>query len=107
MKVIVEGDLKELLTTGRNRKYREIERNVLLMNGLKRVVQIMMAAESPDELNSFSFLHYEKLKYGFRGWSSVRLSNSYVHRLLFEELDDPIGLKLIEIDKTHYGNKKG
>lgn len=46
MKVIVEGDLKELLTTGRNRKYREIERNVLLMNSLKRVVQIMMAAMS-------------------------------------------------------------
>ena len=45
MKVIVEGDLKELLTTGRNRKYREIERNVLLMNGLKRVVQIMMAED--------------------------------------------------------------
>ena len=46
MKVIVEGDLKELLTTGRNRKYREIERNVLLMNSLKRVVQIMMAVMS-------------------------------------------------------------
>lgn len=42
----------------------------------------------------------------YSGLSSVRLDNRYVHRLLFEELDDSITLKLIEIDDTHYGNKK-
>ena len=42
----------------------------------------------------------------YSGLSSVRLDNRYVHRLVFEELDDSITLKLIEIDDTHYGNKK-
>lgn len=42
----------------------------------------------------------------YSGLSSVRLDNRYVHRLLFEERDDHITLKLIEIDDTHYGNKK-
>ena len=45
-------------------------------------------------------------KYHFSGFSSVRLDNRYVHRLLFEEKEDKITLKLIEIDDTHYGNKK-
>jgi Txe/YoeB family toxin of Txe-Axe toxin-antitoxin module len=66
----------------------------------------MMAAESVEDLKLASFLHYEKLKYSYSGYSSVRLSNSYVHRLIFEEKEDRITLKLIEIDETHYGNKK-
>ena len=45
-------------------------------------------------------------RYLFSGLSSVRLDNRYVHRLLFEEKEDKITLKLIEIDDTHYGNKK-
>ena len=42
----------------------------------------------------------------YSGLSSVRLDNRYVHRLLFEEIEDRIALRLIEIDDTHYGNKK-
>ena len=42
----------------------------------------------------------------YSGYSSVRLDNRFVHRLIFEELEDRITLKLIEIDDTHYGNKK-
>jgi plasmid maintenance system killer protein len=106
MKLIAEGDLKELLTTGQNRKYRSIANNKILFNGLKRAVKYMMAAESVEDLKLASFLHYEKLKYSYSGYSSVRLSNSYVHRLIFEEKEDRITLKLIEIDETHYGNKK-
>ena len=106
MRVVVEGDLRELILTGQNRKYRDISRNPILMNGLHRVVQLMMSARAADDLASFSFLHYEKLKYGLSGLSSVRLSNHYVHRLIFEEKEDRISLKLIEIDSTHYGNKK-
>lgn len=30
----------------------------------------------------------------------------YVHRLLFTETEDGIEVELIEIDDTHYGNKK-
>ena len=38
--------------------------------------------------------------------SSVRLVNGLVERLLFSETDDGIEVELIEIDSTHYGNKK-
>ena len=65
----------------------------------------MKIAHHVAELSSFSYLHYEKLKYEYAGLSSVRLSNRFIHRLLFEELEDCITLKLIEIDDTHYGNK--
>ena len=105
MKVIAEGDLKELLLTGHNRRYKAVANNKVLSDGLKRAVNVMMAVETVDELRTVSFLHYEKLKYSFSGFSSVRLSNSYVHRLIFMESDDKITLKLIEIDDTHYGNK--
>ena len=36
----------------------------------------------------------------------VRLSNRFVYRLIFRELEDGIQVDLIEIDNTHYGNKK-
>jgi len=32
--------------------------------------------------------------------------NGLVERLLFSETDDGIEVELIEIDSTHYGNKK-
>lgn len=68
--------------------------------------QLMESAASVEQLKTFSILHYEQLKYKFSGLSSVRLDNRYVHRLIFEEKPDYITLKLIEIDDTHYGNKK-
>ena len=64
-----------------------------------------MNVESLKELQQFSWLHYEKLKYGFSGLSSVRLSNRFVHRLLFKEQEDKLLIELIEINETHYGNK--
>lgn len=106
MKVIAEGDLAELLTAGKNRRYRNVANNIVLFDGLKKVVRYMMAAENAEALKLASFLHYEKLRHGFSGLSSVRLSNRYVHRLIFEEKEDSITLRLIEIDDTHYGNKK-
>lgn len=106
MKVIAEGDLRELLLTGENRRYKAIARNRDLLDGLNRAVSFMIAAENIDNLKSASFLHYEKLKYSYSGLSSVRLSNRYVHRLIFLEEGDKITLKLIKIDDTHYGNKR-
>ena len=106
MKVEAEGDLKELMETGTNRRYKNIVRNKELFDGFHRAVDTMKAAENIEALKNISFLHYEKLKYELSGLSSVRLSNRYVHRLIFEEKDDLITLKLIEIDDTHYGNKK-
>lgn len=106
MTVEAEGDLLELLTTGNNRRYKKIARNYELFSGLKRIVKDMRAAENIQELKKLSYMHYEKLKYKFSGLSSARLSNHYVHRLIFEEKEDLITLKLIEIDDTHYGNKR-
>ena len=106
MIVIAEGELKELLMTGKSRKYKRITNNKDLYNGLRRVISFMLAAENTNDLQTASFLHYEKLKHDYYGLSSVRLSNRYVHRLIFLEENDKITLKLIEIDDTHYGNKK-
>ena len=64
----------------------------------------MYNVASITELSQFSFLHYEKLKH--RPESSVRLVNGMVERLLFTETEDGIEVELIEIDSTHYGNKK-
>lgn len=105
MEVRAEGDLKELILTGRSKRYKSVARNPSLMLGLKRAVQIMMSVTRVEELSTFSYLHYERLKHELSGYSSVRLSNKTVHRLLFIENPDGITLRLIEIDDTHYGNK--
>ena len=76
-------------------------------NGLIRAYQIMEAVTKTEELKTYSILHYEKMRYGYAGLSSVRLSNRYVHRLLFEEKDDKLTLKLIDIDDTHSIRKCG
>lgn len=106
MDVIVDGELQELLITGNSKTYRDVARNHVLMKGYRRAVATMQAVMNPEELHSFSSLHYEQLKHEYSGYSSVRLSNSYVHRLIFKEYDDCITLELIDIDDTHYGNKK-
>ena len=106
MIVIAEGELEELLMTGKSRKYKRITNNKDLYNGLRRVISFMLTAENTNDLQTASFLNYEKLKRDYSGLSSVRLSNRYVHRLIFLEENDKITLKLIEIDDTHYGNKK-
>jgi hypothetical protein len=38
--------------------------------------------------------------------SSVRIVNGMVERLLFTEIENGIEVELIEIDSTHYGNKR-
>ena len=106
MKIEMDTDLRELIETGESRRYGNVAKNKALYAGLMRAYQIMEAVGSIPDLKAYSFLHYEKLKYKYSGISSVRLDNRYVHRLLFEEKEDMITLKLIEIDDTHYGNKK-
>ena len=58
MKVIADGDLLELITTGKNRRYREVERNNDLLSGLKKAVAIMLSVNNAQELKTFSYLHY-------------------------------------------------
>lgn len=110
MKVIFRDiALSELYETGKtkDRKYKQICKNKKLVDGYVRVVNIMYDVDSTEDLKPFSFLHYEKLKYQHvEPKSSVRLVNGMVERLLFVETDDGIEVELLEIDSTHYGNKK-
>lgn len=106
MKIELDADLKELIEIGESHRYKALTKNRVLYNGLMRAYQIMEAVERVDELKLYSFLHYERLRFDYSGLSSVRLDNRYVHRLIFEEKDDKITLRFIEIDDTHYGNKK-
>ena len=102
--VVEDSDLFELITTGKNRKYRAVERDRTLMEGLQRAIRIMESVSSVEDLKLYSYLHYEKMRYQLSGQSSVRLANGRIHRLLFIEEEDMITLTLVELDKTHYGN---
>ncbi len=68
------------------------------------VVDLMTTVTQVEDLKQYSYLHYEKLKY--RSESSVRIENGRVERLLFTEHKDGIEVGLIEINSTHYGNKR-
>ena len=105
--VILDRDLDELLQTRKNKRYRKIERSKVLFDGLERAIQAMREAEHVDWLRKTSFLHYERLKHSaYRGKSSVRIANGAVERLIFTEHEDGIEVHIIELDDTHYGNKK-
>ena len=106
MKVFFTKDLEELYTTGRSRKYNSIAKNRVMFNGYVRAVQTMIQVGEVDDLKGYSFLHYEQLRHELSGYSSVRLSNAYIHRLIFRETEEGLTIELIEIDNTHYGNKR-
>lgn len=106
MRVLMNQELLDLYETGKCRRYKEVERNPELLEGFIRAVEIMKMVTEVNELKGFSYLHYEKLKYEWTGYSSVRLSNRHVHRLIFTETPDGLEVDLEEIDDTHYGNKK-
>ena len=110
MRVIFKEDaLRELYETGKTkeRKYKLVCKKKKLVEGFQRAVSIMYDVESTEQLRIFSFLHYEPLKYQDKEpKSSLRLVNGMVERLIFTETKDGIEVELIEIDSTHYGNKK-
>ena len=105
MIVLMNQELLDLYQSGKSKRYQEVERNRELLEGFIRAVNTMITANNVSELSGFSYLHYEKLKYQWSGYSSVRLSNRYVHRLILKETTDGLEIELIEIDDTHYGNK--
>lgn len=107
MKIEFEDeDLKELIETGKNKKYKKIAKVKKLMEGLIKVYRILDQAPNVSLLSMFSYLKYEKLKYEYSGCSSVRIANGCVERLIFTEHDGGIKIKLLKLDDTHYGNKK-
>ncbi len=107
MKVnIVDKDLEELILLHKNRKYKRIERSKKLMEGLSRTYKILCEVADIKSLKNFSILHYEKLKYNYKGKSSVRINTGSVERLIFTEKENGIEINLIELEDNHYGNKK-
>lgn len=107
MNVIFKDEtLQELYETGKTKdsRYKKLCRNKGFVNDYIYVVTLMMSVDKVDDLKTYSYLHYEKLKY--RPESSVRIDNGRVERLLFTEHEDGIEVKLIEIDSNHYGNKR-
>lgn len=105
MNVLMTEDLLDLYSNGYSNHYKEIAKNPVLLKGFIRIVETMKAVERVEDLKKFSWMHYERLKYDYSGYSSVRLSNAYIHRLIFEEQEGGVEAHLIEIDDTHYGNK--
>jgi plasmid maintenance system killer protein len=100
-----DEDLQELITTGTNSgKYKKLTRDKKFLERLANVYRVMSSVEKTSDLESYSFLHYEKLKHV--NTSSVRIMNNRVERLLFVENENGIEITLIELNETHYGNKK-
>lgn len=105
MVVLMNEELRALYETGESRTYKDVARVRELKEGFIRAVRIMTAAKSVNEIKAYSFLHYEQLRYEWSGYSSVRLSNRFVHRLIFKENEERVEIQVIDIDDTHYGNK--
>lgn len=66
----------------------------------------MRSVNNASELVNFSYLKYEKLKHGLSGLSSVRIMSNRVERLIFRETEEGIVITILELDNTHYGNRK-
>jgi plasmid maintenance system killer protein len=100
--------LLEIYQTGttKDKRYKSLCKSKKFVDGYTRVIKTMYSVDSTNELKLFSFLHYEKLKYQESPLSSVRIANGMVERLLFTENNGGIEIELIEINSTHYGNKK-
>ncbi|MBQ9313340.1 MAG: hypothetical protein IJ213_09905 [Bacteroidales bacterium] len=100
-------DLEELLKTGKSKKYKNISRNKQLLDKLNKLYKLFINSKCIEDIAIYSYLHYEKLKHNLTGISSVRpFGNQRVERLLFIEKDDTITIEILELDNTHYGNKK-
>ena len=106
MKIVFEDtDLEELITTGRNSKYKKYTRNAKFMKALATAYNYMRLIDVASDLRAISFLHYEQLA-GTNGKSSIRVVNGMVERILFREFDGGISITVLSLDDTHYGNKK-
>ena len=83
MKIVMNEELRKLIEEGESKRYLEIARNKKLYDGLIRAYSIMESIGTVEQLGNYSFLHYERFRYQYSGLSSVRLSNRFVHRLIF------------------------
>ena len=109
MKVYFEdSELEAYVKTGKStaKAYKQYAKDKAFTERLQAVVATMQAVTKSSELALYSFLKYEKLKHQYSGLSSVRIMNGKVERLIFKETENGFEITIIELDKTHYGNKK-
>ncbi len=107
--MVIEYETVELETLIINHKsddkrYRKLKGNASFWRDLDKVMALLRNAHSTSELAYFKVLHYEHLKYNWSGLSSVRIGYNTKYRLIFEEFDGGIRIKIIEINE-HYGDK--
>lgn len=104
--IFIDDTLQELYETGKTKdsRYKKLCRDKGFVEDYIGVVDLMFSVDNVSDLKAYSFLHYEKLRH--RPESSVRIDNGRVERLLFTEHEDGVEIRLIEIDSTHYGNKR-
>ena len=100
-----DTDLEELITTGRNSKYKKYTRNAKFMTALATAYNYLRTTDCANQLRNISYLHYEQLA-GTNGLSSIRVVNGMVERILFREFEGGIKIIVLSLDDTHYGNKK-
>jgi len=106
MEIVFEDtDLEELITTGRNSKYKKYTRNAKFMTALATAYNYLRMVDTASNLRAISFLHYEQLA-GTNGLSSIRVVNGMVERIIFREFDGGISITVLSLDDTHYGKKK-
>ena len=98
--------IEELITYHKSddKRYKKLKSNATFLNDLDCVMAILRTVTNTSELSWHKKLNYEPLKYGLSGYSSVRIGFTSKYRLLFEEFDGGIRIKLIEINE-HYGDK--
>lgn len=109
MNVVFEDEaLRELYEYGttKDRKYVCYSRDKRFVSKFTRQINSIRGAKSYEMLFQISPLHYERLQHDYSGFSSFRVGNEYVERIICREHTDYIELTIIKLDDTHYGNKK-
>ena len=87
-----------------DKRYKKLKSNATFLRDLDNVMAILRSVTNTSELRCFGKLHYEHLQRDLAGYSSVRIGFTSKYRLIFEEFDGGIRIKLIEINE-HYGDK--
>lgn len=91
---------------GYSRKYKRISKDAVLMKGLAEFLFFIQREETTlDVLRSKGRYEYERLKYGFSGYTSLRIVHDRKERLICREVDGGLVLSLIEIS-DHYKVKR-
>ena len=103
-----DSSLQELYEYGttKDKRYTKYCKNGKFVRKLIGQINTVRSAETYLELEKISTLHYERLRHGMSGLSSFRVGNAYVERVICRENDERIEIIIIELDDTHYGNKK-